>query len=117
LTLVEKMHTRNFPLPNVNDRSYIIQEALVHNGELHGACFARITSELILVLDDSLTNYSKATLFKEASEVLLKGLLDRGIKSTHLFITPEDDEHHVEVLAKHFGFVRATGIPLYWEVK
>lgn len=117
MPVVEKIHKRDFPLPDLNDPSYFVQGALLSEDKLKGAFFARLTSELILILDENLPNFTRAMLFREASQELLKELLSRGVKSTHLFLTPEDDRKHMMVLMKHFGFVEATGRAMYWEVK
>lgn len=114
---IESIPRYDFPLPEINDSSYIVQKAILSEDEVVGAIFARLTSELILILDPKLSNFTRARLWKESTESITFELLKRGIKSTHLFITPETDEHYVKILQEKLGFVRATGIPMYLEVK
>jgi hypothetical protein len=117
LLKIEKLHHRDFPLPEINDPSYIIKKALLKDNQVVGASFARLTSELILILDPSLSDFSRARLWIESAGEMFRDLLRHNIKSTHVFITPENDERYAQLLERKLGFVRATGIPLYLEVK
>lgn len=115
---MERIHKREFPLPDVTDPSYFIQGALIDkDGKIEGAYFTRITSEIVLIIDEDLSALKRARYIKEVSEDVLGKCLSQGIKSTHLFVTPESDTHYCRLLEKHFGFVRATGIPMYWEIE
>jgi hypothetical protein len=117
LVKIERIHHNDFPLPEINDPSYIIKKTLLKDNEVVGAAFARLTSELVLIIDPKLNDFTRAKLWIETAGEMFRDLLRRNIKSTHVFVTPESDEKYVELLEKKLGFVRATGIPLYLEVK
>jgi len=117
LMKIESMHHNDFPLPEINDPSYIVQRALVSNEEVIGAAFARLTSELVLILDPKLSQFSKAKIWREVVGDMMRELLRQNIRSAHIFVTPESDQQYAKLLEDHLGFVRATGIPLYIEVK
>ena len=117
LMSIEKLHQGNFPLPEVNDPSYIIQKTLITDSKVVGACFARLTSELILILDPNLSKFSRARLYREVAGDMMCELFKRNIKTTHAFVTPETDWKSAKILEDHLGFVHATGIPMYFEMR
>jgi hypothetical protein len=116
LLKIEKLHHNDFPLPDINDNSYIIQKTLLNDKEIIGACFARLTSELVLILDPNLSSYQRAKAWKEVAGTMIQELIKKGIRSTHVFVTPESDNKYVHLLEQKLGFTRATGIPMYLEV-
>lgn len=119
LLKVEQIHDANnkdFPMPQLDNGLYIIKKAVVKDGEVIGCCAVRLTSEVFLILDDEQSNVTKTKSIKEIQACLIKEIPATGLKDTHLFITPESDESYAKMLIDHFGFVRARGIPLYFEV-
>lgn len=100
-------------LPNPNDPSYFIQHAIEEEGRLVGAILVKLTSELTLILGD-VSPLVKGRILLQLYDKIKFELVRSGVKDTHAFVLPESDSHHAEILSKHFGFVRATGIPMYW---
>lgn len=117
LMRIEQIHHNDFPLPEINDPSYIVQKTLIKDEKVVGACFARLTSELVLIMDERLSKFSRARLYKEVIRTMTCELFKRNIRTTHVFITPVNDFIYANLLEKHLGFVKATGIPMYLEVK
>lgn len=117
LLKIERVHSRDFPLPKIHDKSYISQKTILNGDEVVGAIFGRLTSEVSLILSENLPKITRARLWQEAVRAIVEDLLSKNIKSTHVFVTPSSDEHYAQLLESKMGFVRATGIPLYLEVK
>lgn len=104
---------RDFPLPDISSGLYCTQKALIHRGKLVGAAMLKLTSEAILILDPKENEITKASLISEAFGELLKDGSEKfGLDQCHVFVVPESDGKYAEFLMKHFGFVRASGIPL-----
>jgi hypothetical protein len=118
LIRLEKIHKESctFPFPNLNDETYFVKKAIEVDGELKGAAITRLTSEVSLILDKDLPKLTRARVIDEVVTELEKRLTNLGLKDTHLFILPEDQDF-ADFMMKHFEFVKATGIPLYYEVK
>jgi hypothetical protein len=118
LITLEKIHAGScsFPLPNLNDETYLVKKAIDVSGNLRGAAIVRITSEVSLILDKTLTRLERARVIDEVFYELKNHLTSLGLKDTHLFIIPENEDF-AAFMQKHFDFVKATGIPLYYEVK
>lgn len=114
LLQIERSHCYSFPLPDINDPSYTVQKTILNGDSVVGAIFGRVTSESILVLDPRLNKITKTRLWQDAVRTIAESLISKGIKSTHIFVNEED---YAKLLIEHLGFVRATGIPLYLEVK
>ena len=118
LIVLEKIHAGScsFPMPNLNDDIYFVKKAIDIKGNLRGAAIVRLTSEVSLILDRTLTKLERARAIEEVFTELKDRLTSIGLKDTHLFIIPEDEDF-ASFMQKHFEFVKATGIPLYYEVK
>lgn len=113
---LEKCHNGDFPLPNINSKLYFVQKILEKDGEIIGGSFAKLTSEITVVLNKSLGKKDKVEALKKITEDLAIEFEKHAIDDTHVFIVPEDNEEFALVLERHFGFVRAKGIPLYRRV-
>jgi hypothetical protein len=102
-----------YPIPQVMNNLYTSKKAIFENDDFIGAAFAWVTTETSLILSDRVSKIGKAKILKEVFKVLLNDLQNQGFEDTHVFVLPDTDEKYAEFLIKHFGFVRAKGIPLY----
>lgn len=118
LVKLESIHEKScdFPFPNLNDELYFVKKAIEINGILCGAAVVRLTSEVSLILDKNLGKMNRARVIDAVFSELKERLINIGLKDTHLFIIPED-ENFATFMKKHFEFQKATGIPLYYELK
>jgi hypothetical protein len=108
LVKVEKF-PRDFPMPDVTRPLYFLQKVVEDEGEVVGAAFAFLTTEITVILKDQ-GKLEKARAVDTVFDDLIQDLTKRGFQDTHLFVT---DMHFVELLKKHYGFVVANGVPLY----
>lgn len=114
LLQVEKVHDGSYPLPNVNNNLYIVQKSIKLDNKVIGAAFVHVTTEISLVLNKEISNISRMRVILALMELLIEELGRFGYEDTHTFIVPENDEHYAKILEK-LGFVRATGIPMYYQ--
>ena len=119
LAKIESIHNieKRFPLPDLTDQTYIIKKTIFHDDDVVGAAFGRISSEISLILNPNLLEITRAKLWKQVTEEIIFEILQNGINNIHAFLLPENDENHAKALEKYFGFQRATGIPMFLEVK
>jgi hypothetical protein len=113
---LEAIHNReglDYPFPNFDNRLYAVQKVVEIDDKLIGAAFAHITSEVSLIFDGSLSKLTRARAIKLLVEEMYRNLPSLGLEDTHVFVIPENDEQYAEFLIQNFGFVRASGIPLY----
>jgi hypothetical protein len=110
---IESFHNGDFPLPDINSPLYFVQKVVEIDGETQGAVFVYLTSEISLILNKSLSRLTRAKVVKEVFVEMLRELPRTGLRDTHVFIVPENDEKYAQFLIKRFGFERAEGIPLY----
>ena len=105
-----------FPLTHLNNHLYPVKKVIEINDKIVGSALLHRTSEVSLVLDSDLSNYTKAKLIKEFFSVLPNELERLHLEDTHVFITPESGDKYCESLKKHFGFKDATGQALYLQI-
>lgn len=113
LVRLESIHNSQYPLPRLGSKLYPVQKVIEIDGKVLGSAYLHLTSEVSLVLDQGLSNFIKAELIREFFNTLPSELMRIGLTDTHVFVVPETDEKYAESLVKHFGFVKAKGIPLY----
>jgi len=113
LVMLEKLHDDKFPLPKLNKYSYPSQKVIEIDGKIIGFAYLHLTSEVSLILDQSLNCITRAKAIKEFFGQLNQELQNNALEDTHVFVLPENDEKYAKFLIKNFGFVKATGIPLY----
>jgi len=112
---VEDLHNGEYPLPNINSPLVFVQKVIQdESGNIVGSFFVNLTSEVSLVLDESISGIRRAKYIKEIFEYLIKQLSEKGLNDTHVFILPETDDKYAQFLEKHFHFKKCTGIPMYY---
>jgi hypothetical protein len=107
LKKIEAMHQGSFPLPDLSSSEYIIKEV---SDQVNSFAAVKMTTEVSLIVNPSCSSTEKARLIKQHFESIRSKL---PVSDTHVFVT-EGGEHFAKILCSHFGFERATGIPLYW---
>jgi hypothetical protein len=105
-----------FPLVHLDNYLYPIKKVVEINGKIMGSAILHRTSEVSLVLDSDLSNFSKAKAIMEFFALLPNELERLHLEDTHVFVTPESGEKYCDSLKKHFGFREATGKALYLQI-
>jgi len=101
LMSLEKIHNGQYPLPGITSRLYPVIKVIEVDGKLLGCAYLHLTSEVSLVLDQELSNFTKAELIREFCNILPQELTILGLAGTHVFL---DDNNFAEALKKHFNF-------------
>lgn len=104
---IETMHKGQFPLP----KKTLVSKVVEYNGELIGAGFLKLTTEAILVINSSSCRLTRARAIKELLAEMIKALDEKGIDDSHVFLV--DDEEKTSRFLSLFGFIPATGKPMY----
>jgi len=105
-----------FPMPNVNSPLYFYQKALIdEDGNLIGAAFAKITSEVSLIFDPNAKSHVKMKTLLNAWDDIELAHAAKGLEDTHVFLLGDCDGNFEAILQK-LGFVQATGTPLYYRI-
>lgn len=101
-------------LPDINNDLYFVQKSIVNDsGVVLGAALAHLTSEVTLILRPDLPKLLKARALSEVFTTMAHEISSKGLEDVHVFVEPDTDEHYADILVKHFGFVRASGLPMY----
>lgn len=113
LVVIEKF-CPDFPLPDINNNLYFATDVVRNSsGQIVAGAFIKLTSELILIADPSLSRITRARLFNGLVNQAMTTLKTHGLDDTHVFILGPESAKTAAVLVKHHDFVPATGIPLY----
>jgi hypothetical protein len=116
LVAVEKFYgARDYQLPNINNGLYFVQKTILDDGEIIGAAFAHLTSEVTLILDESRSKLTRSKAIKMVFSSFLAEISNKGLEDTHVFISPESNVEYAEFLKKHFNFIEAKGLPMYFQ--
>lgn len=107
LARIESLHTGEFVLPDLSCGEYVHIEA---TDDCRSAAFVKLTSEVTLILDPSMSNFQKAKRVREHFISVRKNL---PTSDTHVFLLKGGDQF-ANQLIKHFGFSKAAGQSLYW---
>lgn len=79
------------------------------NGKLLASCFVNVTTETAIIFADGTNKLERARAIKELFIDVLSELKTRGFIDNHMFV---EDEEFAQMLSKHLGFEKATGVPL-----
>lgn len=115
LVKIEKYHDHDFQIPNPANKLFFLQKAIVSQDELIGAAYAHKTTEVSLILKPDIANVTKARAIQTVFRTMLDDITGAGFEDTHVFITPDNDEAYAQFLISHFNFVKAKGIPMYYQ--
>lgn len=114
--LVNLERDARFPIPNPNNRLYIVQKTITDDeGKVLGAAFVHLTTEISLIWGGGVSRFERVRKMKEIFDSLLKEITDAGLEDTHIFVLPENDVGHSNFLVNKFGFKQVTGRPLYFQ--
>lgn len=115
LVKLKEIAGTEFSFPDLSSGLYCSQKALFDSkGKFIGAALLKLTSEAMLILDKETTELTRAIAISEAFKQVPKELDKFGLDQAHVFVLPEDDWKYASFLMNHFGFKRATGIPLVY---
>jgi len=105
LSKLQAIHNNGFPFPDLTSPLYVIKGiALDDKGHLVGGGFVKLTSEVILILDNNASIVERGKALKEFFLIGKAKSEKLGLDSWHVFLSKELDDY-AEVLKKHFGFV------------
>lgn len=102
-----------YPFHDLKNPLYCVKKAIIEDDKLIGACAVRLTSETSLIMDPDVSRLVRARALRNTFSILYDYLKGFGLDDTHVFVTPADNHYYANFLKKNFGFVDATGIPLY----
>lgn len=91
-----------FPLPKLEDGTYILKKSIEEDGELIGSFWTKLTSEISLIISPEAGKLKAARAICEIESFLLEELRRLGINDAHVFI--KDSEYFSKFLIKHFLF-------------
>lgn len=116
---LKEIHSKDnlFPFHDLSSPLYCIKKAIISDERLIGAALVRLTSETSLIIDKDVSKLTRAKELRNVFNFMHEFLAKFGLNDTHVFVSPENDEKYAEFLMKNFGFVKATGIPLYVQYK
>jgi hypothetical protein len=97
---IRRFHNQDFPFPDFSDPTFIEKKVLVDKGKIIGCGLVKLTSEFILIMDESSPLRSRVIGISEIQKNLICALLRRGIRDVHIF---PDDEKIIKY-AEHLGF-------------
>lgn len=106
-----------YPFHDLSSPLYCIKKAIISDEKLIGAALVRLTSEVSLVMNKDVPKLTRAKELYSVFHYLHDYLKGFGLNDTHVFVSPENDERYAKFLIDNFGFVKATGIPLYKQYK
>lgn len=116
LEKIKEFHGKNdkkFPFPDLSSPLYPIQVPIYNDDELIGSYFVQITSEIIIVMDQSQSNLTLALAAHRSLPSIIQNCNHFGIDDIHAFV---QDKKFADFLIKNIGFKKATGIPLFRKV-
>lgn len=98
-----------FPLGNLNlgDGHFALKKSIFSGNHLIGSFFAHMTTEISLVLDNDMSNISKAKAINFIFTHLMHELPKLGFDDAHIFI--KNNDSYVDLLKKHFTFEEVVG--------
>lgn len=94
-----------FPVPDLEDKMYISCKSAVENGKVQAIGLIRLTTEGILVTDQSLPKTTRALASVAVMDALKKDLLSKQIHECHVFVQDEN----VARFLRHYGFNPSKG--------
>ena len=106
---MKKIHDGSFPLPNLTDPAYIASRTVIDNGSIVAVGLVRVTTEAILIINQSLPRITRARAGQKLVEEMGRELRWRGIHDCHVFVkNPKVREY-----LRHLGFIDCNaGEPL-----
>lgn len=112
---LKRIHEKDnlYPFHDINSPLYCIRKAIISDERLIGAALVRLTSEVSLVIDKDVSRVTRAKEIHAVFQNLHDYLRGFGLNDTHVFVEGPDKLPYSQFLKKNFGFVDATGIPLY----
>lgn len=99
-------------MPNLENHLYTCRRVVISDGEIIGASIARLTSEIVLILDKKQPKTLRARAVKALHNTLLCDLQELGMDECHIFV-PESEGCFIEFMKDRFNFVSASGAALY----
>lgn len=97
---IKRIHTGYFPFPNLDDHTFIQKKIAIDRGKVIGCGFVKLTSEFILILDESASISSRVWSVLNLKNTLIPELKKYGIRDTHIFV----DNSAVASFAERLGF-------------
>ena|SRR5271156_1282358 len=100
-----------FQLPKLESPLFIVKKSVEIDGKLIGSFFVKLTSEVSLIFDSSISKLTRARALREIFIHLYLELNKRGFNDTHIFLK-DDLKSYGELLKKHCGFEDVIGSAL-----
>lgn len=105
---VENLHrtvSEQFPVPDVTDPMYISCKSAIDNGKVQAIGLVRLTTEGVLITDNSLPKTTRALASVAVMDALKKDLLSKRIHECHVFV----QDPKVARFLCHYGFKKSKG--------
>jgi hypothetical protein len=104
---------QRFSLADLDNELYCCKKAIIDdNGVVVAVGIARLTSEVILVMNEDAPRTVKARSVEELHDTLKAELSALGMDETHAFIEDKDPELR-SLLKRKFGFTECSAHPIY----
>jgi len=98
-------------VPSLNNS--LVNRVFVIQNEVCAFGILKLFAELHLNLDPSLSSYMKARIISEGVSLGIEKAIEKNLERVHAIV---DDSREIEILKKHFGFVKVDGTLLVKEI-
>lgn len=97
---LERVHKARFPFPDLRDPLYIDREIIISHGRIVAAGLARVTTEGIVIVDETLPTYVRMKAIRDLISSMSGVLKAKGMEDCHVFV---NDDRFMNILKK-LGF-------------